>query len=132
MVNFMLYIFRASGKHKTIYTQQVAHVKNRKHSYKFRLLSIAIFREYQYLKMHTDLSYVMVKYIDAAVKHLCAMLCKHYVKIIYYKTVIDIFCSRTFRNISSNEIEWSFLHVATLCLHKESSLQNYVNVAFLA
>jgi hypothetical protein len=33
---------------KQFYNQQIAYIKNRKYSYIFQLLSLAIFRKYQY------------------------------------------------------------------------------------
>jgi len=40
---------------KQVYNQQIAHLKDRKHSCMFWLSSVAIFREYQYLKMYIAL-----------------------------------------------------------------------------
>jgi len=38
---------------KQVYNQQTARIKNRKHSNMFQLLSLAIFRQYQYQKIYT-------------------------------------------------------------------------------
>jgi hypothetical protein len=46
------------GNIKQVYSQQTPHIKNIKHSYVFRLLPVAIFREYQYFKMYRELSYI--------------------------------------------------------------------------
>jgi len=42
---------------KQVCNQQIAHLKERKHSCMFRLLSVAIFRECQYLKIYIALLY---------------------------------------------------------------------------
>ena len=38
---------------KQVYNQQITHIKNRKHSDMFQLLSLAIFRQYQYQTIYT-------------------------------------------------------------------------------
>lgn len=42
---------------KQVYNQQIAHLKDRKHSCMFQLLSVAVFREYQFLEMYIALLY---------------------------------------------------------------------------
>jgi len=42
---------------KQVYNQQIVHLKDGKHTCMFRLSSVAIFREYQYLNMYIALLY---------------------------------------------------------------------------
>ena len=46
---------RAIDAFKQVYPQQITLLFNKKKSYIFRLLSVTNFRDYQYLKIHTDL-----------------------------------------------------------------------------
>lgn len=77
---------------KQVYTQSIAHNKNRNYCYIFWLLTFAIWREYQHWKMYvlgTALLYYMAA-DDGKFSVQCHM--KIMLKLLYWETVILIFC----------------------------------------
>jgi len=52
--NLIFYTFRVNGEYKEVFNKQIAHINNGKHSYLFRLLSLAFFREYQWIISHKN------------------------------------------------------------------------------
>ena len=54
------YILSATDRQKEVYDKRTEHIKSNKHSDMIRLLSLVVFRNYQYIETYTALSYVKV------------------------------------------------------------------------